>query len=102
MNKKFSTLVATLLASGGLFYAVDAMILPANDGVARTYVTTRTGTEAAKPVEKFLSCNLKNVDAFKTAWTLVEASSDESAGTPSVAGEDGACEQSTPHLRQLR
>ena len=90
MNKKFSTLVATLLASGGLFYAVDAMILPANDGVARTYVTTRTGTEAAKPVEKILSCNLKNVDAFKTAWTLVEASSDESAGTPSVAGEDGA------------
>ena len=38
MNKKFSTLVAALLASGGLFYAVDAMILPAGDGVAQ-YVT---------------------------------------------------------------
>ena len=40
MNKKFSTLVAALLASGGLFYAVDAMILPADNGVAKTYVAT--------------------------------------------------------------
>ncbi|WP_288205079.1 DUF6383 domain-containing protein [uncultured Parabacteroides sp.] len=38
MNKKFSTLVAALLASGGLFYAVDAMILPASNGVAKTYL----------------------------------------------------------------
>ena len=46
MNKKFSTLVAALLASGGLFYAVDAMILPAGDGVAQ-YVTAVAQTNEA-------------------------------------------------------
>ena len=97
MNKKFSTLVATLLASGGLFYAVDAMILPANDGVARTYVTTRTGSDAAQSTEKILSCNLKNVDAFKTAWTLVDASSD----TPSVTDGDGGQEAAKSYNLQV-
>ena len=48
MNKKFSTLVAALLASGGLFYAVDAMILPAVDGGAK-YVMVQTRT--ASPAE---------------------------------------------------
>ena len=48
MNKKFSTLVAALLASGGLFYAVDAMILPAGDGGAK-YVMVQT--RAASPAE---------------------------------------------------
>ena len=47
MNKKFSTLVAALLASGGLFYAVDAMILPASDGVAKTFVTAAATTSDA-------------------------------------------------------
>ena len=50
MNKKFSTLVAALLASGGLFYAVDAMILPAGDGVAQKYVMVETRA-AAQPAE---------------------------------------------------
>ena len=45
MNKKFSTLVAALLASGGLFYAVDAMILPAGDGVAKTFVAAVANTD---------------------------------------------------------
>ena len=97
MNKKFSTLVATLLASGGLFYAVDAMILPANDGVARTYVTTRTGSEAAQLTEKILSCNLKNVDAFKTAWQLVEVSS----STPSVVDGDGGQSETKSYNLQV-
>ena len=48
MNKKFSTLVAALLASGGLFYAVDAMILPDVDGGAK-YVMVQT--RAASPAE---------------------------------------------------
>ena len=69
MNKKFSTLVAALLASGGLFYAVDAMILPASNGVAKTYVavTKSAGTEAAGQV---VSCDFAIGQGFVSAWTL--------------------------------
>ena len=73
MNKKFSTLVAALLASGGLFYAVDAMILPASNGVAKTYVavTKSAGTEAAGQV---VGCDFEIATTFVKAWTLRQVS----------------------------
>ena len=71
MNKKFSTLVAALLASGGLFYAVDAMVLPAGDGVAK-YVTTvaKTG-EAATTITGYeiVAGTLKDGAAWKLVST---------------------------------
>ena len=65
MNKKFSTLVAALLASGGLFYAVDAMILPAGDGVAQKYVTAIT--RSAIPGSYSLA--VSDFSEFAASWT---------------------------------
>ena len=68
MNKKFSTLVAALLASGGLFYAVDAMILPAGDGVAQKYVMVDTRAGA---VAEDYSVKVSDGKTFEeaTKWT---------------------------------
>ncbi|RHU21498.1 hypothetical protein DXD68_23880 [Parabacteroides sp. TM07-1AC] len=71
MNKKFSTLVAALLASGGLFYAVDAMILPASNGVANTFVgaaMSKSSTEAT--AAKVVACNFKIESEFTKAWKV--------------------------------
>ena len=78
MNKKFSTLVAALLASGGLFYAVDAMILPAGDGVAQKYVMveTRAGASTDQYVVK-----MDNYSAFTTFWTAEDAAADGADGS---------------------
>ena len=68
MNKKFSTLVAALLASGGLFYAVDAMILPAGDGVAQKYVMVETRAGAvAEDYSVILATGVEF--AVATKWT---------------------------------
>ena len=73
MNKKFSTLVAALLASGGLFYAVDAMILPAGDGVAQTFVGVRTAEAEATVV----ACNSSIATGeFVAAWQVKTVESD--------------------------
>ena len=69
MNKKFSTLVAALLASGGLFYAVDAMILPAGDGVAKTFVAVATSESTAATTE-VVACNFKIAADFAKAWKV--------------------------------
>ena len=69
MNKKFSTLVAALLASGGLFYAVDAMILPASDGVAKTFVAVATSESAAAATE-VMACNFKIATDFAKVWNV--------------------------------
>ena len=78
MNKKFSTLVAALLASGGLFYAVDAMILPANNGVARTYVTAtpRSAADGQTIVGYELKAGTYTADAATTLaqWTAEKVS----------------------------
>ncbi|MCD8269161.1 MAG: hypothetical protein LUD46_12415 [Parabacteroides sp.] len=77
MNKKFSTLVAALLASGGLFYAVDAMILPGSDGAAK-YVMVETRADATN--DQYLV----KVDAyseFATFWTAEDATADGAAGS---------------------
>ncbi|WP_028729787.1 DUF6383 domain-containing protein [Parabacteroides gordonii] len=69
MNKKFSTLVAALLASGGLFYAVDAMILPAGDGVAQTFVGVRTADNEA--TAEVVACNSSIAKGkFVAAWRV--------------------------------
>lgn len=69
MNKKFSTLVAALLASGGLFYAVDAMILPAGDGVAQTFVGVRTADNEA--TAEVVACNSSIAKGeFVAAWRI--------------------------------
>lgn len=75
MNKKFSTLVAALLASGGLFYAVDAMILPASNGVANTFVgaaMSKSSTEA--PAAEVVACNFKIEAEFTKAWKVKKVS----------------------------
>ena len=69
MNKKFSTLVAALLASGGLFYAVDAMILPAGDGVAQTFVGVRAAE--AGSTATVVACNSSIAKGtFVAAWRI--------------------------------
>ena len=75
MNKKFSTLVAALLASGGLFYAVDAMILPAGDGVAQKYVMVETRAGAvAEDYSVTLATGVEFTVATK--WTATLGGSD--------------------------
>ncbi|MCD8270836.1 MAG: DUF6383 domain-containing protein [Parabacteroides sp.] len=69
MNKKFSALVAALLASGGLFYAVDAMILPAGDGVAKTFVGAVAQRSAGETITGYtLSAAAFAADAC--TWSL--------------------------------
>ena len=71
MNKKFSTLVAALLASGGLFYAVDAMILPAGDGVAQKYVMVETRAGAVAEDYSVTIASISEADlAVATVWTV--------------------------------
>ena len=71
MNKKFSTLVAALLASGGLFYAVDAMILPAGDGVAK-YVKVETRADATGTVVGYkIQTGTFDQAASQSIWKLV-------------------------------
>ena len=70
MNKKLSTLVAALLASGGVFYAVDATVLPANDGVAQTYVAALTETETEGQTTTVTACDFVVADGFKSAWKV--------------------------------
>ena len=70
MNKKFSTLVAALLASGGLFYAVDAMILPAGDGVAK-YVTAVAQTNEAGEFTGYTFASETFDDGTSCIWHMV-------------------------------
>ncbi|KKB45787.1 hypothetical protein HMPREF1212_04943 [Parabacteroides sp. HGS0025] len=76
MNKKFSTLVAALLASGGLFYAVDAMILPAGDGVAQTIMTTVTRA-ANGTVTGYLLGVADATDNYATNWVVKGAANNQ-------------------------
>ena len=73
MNKKFSTLVAALLASGGLFYAVDAMILPAVDGGARTYVTAATKSDATGTIVGYTLSAGDYSASMAADWSLESA-----------------------------
>ena len=74
MNKKFSTLVAALLASGGLFYAVDAMILPAGDGVAKTFVTAAaTKADAAGTIIGYTLATGDYSTSITADWSLESA-----------------------------
>lgn len=70
MNKKFSTLVAALLASGGLFYAVDAMILPASNGVAKTFVTAAMSEGTTEATAEVVYCNFQIANDFTAAWNV--------------------------------
>ena len=71
MNKKFSTLVATLLASGGLVYAVDAMILPMSNGVAGKYAAVVADTKAGEDVaEAVVACKAEKSTDYVNAWKI--------------------------------
>lgn len=70
MNKKFSTLVAALLASGGLFYAVDAMILPASNGVAKTFVAAAMSESTTAATAEVVYCNFQIAEDFTAAWDV--------------------------------
>ena len=70
MNKKFSTLVAALLASGGLFYAVDAMILPASNGVAKTFVAAAMSESTTDATAEVVYCNFQIAEDFTAAWDV--------------------------------
>ena len=76
MNKKYSTLVAALLVSGGVAYAVGSMVAPAAKGAAKTYVTVvkskaGAGTDAGEAVDRGYSLVIDN-KAKRTNWSLVE------------------------------
>ncbi|WP_293709594.1 DUF6383 domain-containing protein [uncultured Parabacteroides sp.] len=85
MNKKFSTLVAALLASGGLFYAVDAMILPAGDGVAQ-YVTAVALTNEAGEFTGYTFDSETFAAGTSCIWKMV-ATTDGHNLTASASGE---------------
>ena len=71
MNKKFSTLVAVLLASGGLSYAVGTMITP--DGVQGTALTSVMARAQANDAGEIVGYTIAPAAGQEgaTKWSLV-------------------------------
>ena len=87
MNKKFSTLVAALLASGGLFYAVDAMILPAGDGVAQ-YVTAVAQTNEAGEFTGYTFASETFAAETSCIWHMVQVGQTETYNLTAAASKE--------------
>ncbi|KKB58452.1 DUF6383 domain-containing protein [Parabacteroides gordonii] len=87
MNKKFSTLVAALLASGGLFYAVDAMILPAGDGVAK-YVTAVAQTNEAGEFTGYTFASETFNEGTSCIWKMVQVDGGSTYNLTAAASEE--------------
>ena len=87
MNKKFSTLVAALLASGGLFYAVDAMILPAGDGVAK-YVTAVAQTNEAGEFTGYTFASETFNEGTSCIWKMVQVGQTETYNLTAAASKE--------------
>ncbi|WP_278626520.1 DUF6383 domain-containing protein [Parabacteroides gordonii] len=87
MNKKFSTLVAVLLASGGLFYAVDATVLPAVNKVASTYVVTKAG--------EVTGYEISTADGFAAAWKVKVVSGKNYLVVKDATGDYYLCSDGT-------